>query len=327
MSFKFDFDQEDQEIVQVDNPLNSYNEIIKPKIHLFDEILKSLINIRISYENVVLGGISMRRRTIYDVRGQIMSEDDMSDNGNNSTNFLLSEDDLIKGIYEGGLKSWECASDLIEYLESFNIDNNNAIIEMGCGNAMPSIRIIERLINNQLNNNGLKIILSDYNYDVLRLVTIPNMILMLMKKIDNETFIKLQEDEVIRDEEIVITESLIKWVKEYLYNNKISIDLISGGWGNEYVEIIENSTIEYKNRLVLCSEGIYSNDTLPIVAGIVSKLTNGQTDTFIAAKDVYFGVGGSIAVFETWLQNLQVEYSVKKVGGNGSLSRSIVHCK
>lgn len=33
-------------------------------------------------------------------------------------NFIAAPSDLVPGVYEGGLKTWECSLDLIAYMES-----------------------------------------------------------------------------------------------------------------------------------------------------------------------------------------------------------------
>ena len=40
--------------------------------------------------------------------------------------------DLVPGIYEGGLKIWECAVDLARLLEREDIDGK-CVLELGCG--------------------------------------------------------------------------------------------------------------------------------------------------------------------------------------------------
>jgi protein-histidine N-methyltransferase len=34
--------------------------------------------------------------------------------------FLDAPSDLVPGVYEGGLKTWECSLDLVDYLDSTN---------------------------------------------------------------------------------------------------------------------------------------------------------------------------------------------------------------
>ena len=48
--------------------------------------------------------------------------------------------DLIPGVYEGGLKVWECALDLVEYLAESDIDfSGMRVLELGCGAGLPAI--------------------------------------------------------------------------------------------------------------------------------------------------------------------------------------------
>jgi protein-histidine N-methyltransferase len=48
------------------------------------------------------------RRELWHVKMQIMQTDD--------NEHLLGDSDVIRGSYEGGLKTWECSVDLAEYL-------------------------------------------------------------------------------------------------------------------------------------------------------------------------------------------------------------------
>lgn len=58
------------------------------------------------------GVIKLPRRELWDVRVQLMAEEDDEGLGN------LKEDDVKTGVYEGGFKSWESAVDLVRVLHS-----------------------------------------------------------------------------------------------------------------------------------------------------------------------------------------------------------------
>jgi hypothetical protein len=78
--------------------------------------------------------IHLSRRDLFDARFQLISESEVAcshgsegetdgrDAGNTSTpsalEFLDAPSDLLPGIYEGGLKTWECSSDLAQYLHA-----------------------------------------------------------------------------------------------------------------------------------------------------------------------------------------------------------------
>ena len=52
-----------------------------------------------------------------------------------------SHSDLIPGVYEGGLKVWECAFDLVVYLANSDIHfSGKSVIELGCGAGLPAIK-------------------------------------------------------------------------------------------------------------------------------------------------------------------------------------------
>lgn len=91
----------------------------------------------------------------------------------------LSDDELINitkskdiqtGKYEGGLKIWECSIDLAIYLSQNNklIPINNRILELGCGNGIPGIVLLQ---------NSYQVDFQDLNKDVLLNSTTPNIIL------------------------------------------------------------------------------------------------------------------------------------------------------
>ena len=49
--------------------------------------------------------------------------------------------DLIPGIYEGGLKIWECTIDLLQYLQNHQEIslNGTTVLDLGCGNGCVGI--------------------------------------------------------------------------------------------------------------------------------------------------------------------------------------------
>ncbi|XP_063826287.1 histidine protein methyltransferase 1 homolog isoform X2 [Ostrinia nubilalis] len=79
--------------------------------------------------------------------------------------------DLVTGIYEGGLKIWECTKDMLEYLadnESKIILRDKKVLDLGCGAGILGIYSFLK---------GSKVTFQDYNREVLEYVTIPNVIL------------------------------------------------------------------------------------------------------------------------------------------------------
>ena len=161
--------------------------------------------------------------------------------------------DLIPGVYEGGLKVWECAFDLVRFLLESGIElKGMKILELGCGVGLPGIH--------SLLSGAESVHFQDYNPEVIDYLTIPNVILNVGLENWNET-----EDKC----------------KFY-----------SGDW----------TTLDYviKNQydIILTSETIYSQDSQLKLLTALKKLSSCSGGVvYVAAKTVYFGVGGSVDGF------------------------------
>ncbi|GBG76015.1 hypothetical protein CBR_g21255 [Chara braunii] len=82
-----------------------------------------------------------------------------------------SHSDLIPGKYEGGMKLWECTIDLIETLRQELQDGRLSfrgkdVLELGCGHGLPGILACIK--------GARSVHFQDFNVDVLRALTIPN---------------------------------------------------------------------------------------------------------------------------------------------------------
>ena len=78
--------------------------------------------------------------------------------------------DLIPGVYEGGLKVWECAFDLVEYLAESGINFSvMRVLELGCGAGLPAIFALIK--------GAREVHFQDYNPEVIDHVTIPSVLL------------------------------------------------------------------------------------------------------------------------------------------------------
>lgn len=88
---------------------------------------------------------------------------------------LTGNSDLIRGVYEGGFKTWECSIDLVQWLSTLPKQEitNKSVLELGCGSALPSLYLLEKSFNN-------KVDVQDYNDQVIRLITLPNILLNTM---------------------------------------------------------------------------------------------------------------------------------------------------
>lgn len=72
--------------------------------------------------------VKMARRDLHDARFQVISQDtegsDLACGSDQELQFLEAPSDLVPGVYEGGLKTWECSLDLAGYLQETEIGKN-----------------------------------------------------------------------------------------------------------------------------------------------------------------------------------------------------------
>ncbi|WWC59857.1 uncharacterized protein I303_102419 [Kwoniella dejecticola CBS 10117] len=359
-----------------------------------DELVKFLPE-EISYSPITLPPPSkpLLRRDLFDARFQLYNRPDPTSfhinngTGDRSTEpgqgqdtddgeeYVDAQTDLIPGLYEGGLKSWEGGVDLVEVISSVGDDEAVAswasgarILEVGCGTALPTIYILRSLLASSsasVQSHGHKgktiLHLQDYNSLVLSLVTLPNLLLAAIPFLPTEALHAPADDEdvesILPDLEnagqLVITPTLIEAFKGLLESRNVELRFTYGHWsglakdlrsGNQWRG--EGGHGEGKGGgegegeegydLVLTAETIYAEDNnaslLSVLReavrtrrgegqeGIVQKeevkledslgelkvvdewksrplREQGEGFVLIAAKILYFGVGGGLTAF------------------------------
>ena len=168
--------------------------------------------------------------------------------------------DLIPGVYEGGLKVWECALDLIQFMWDSELDFHGLqILELGCGTALPGIY--------SLLKGAQWVDFQDYNPEVLNYITIPNVVLNTGSK-HGEAQSKNESKSGQRSR------------------------FYSGDWS------LLPSLLEQTYDVILTSETIYCLDSQPKLLTALKQLVRPETGVvYVAAKTFYFGVGGSTSSF------------------------------
>jgi protein-histidine N-methyltransferase len=237
------------------------------------------------------------RREIFDVRVQLMAEDD-----NSRTNILagLENTDLQTNVYEGGYKTWECSLDLARFLLDRGprkaLDDLVRVqhaVELGCGSAIPSLVLFQYAVREKL---SMMFSLADYNEDVVRLVTLPNLVLAWAGCLSVEESTSLFPDGnplLETDEEhgdLYLTPEILKAFREQLKSSGIEINLLSGSWmpTEKFLELVP-STPDL-NTFILGSETIYSPASLTAFAEtIVALMKRVKTGKAVVAAGVFWG--------------------------------------
>jgi protein-histidine N-methyltransferase len=249
-----------------------------------------------------------------------MAESTLEGNGNDDLISGLDTGDLSSGFYEGGFKTWECAIDLAGFVANhvaLTKDQDLRVIELGAGSGVPSLAILRHVWGRtRLGNERIKFTFCDYNEEVLRLVTMPNLLLswweFCVNRGDTEVRKALFGEADLDD----INEDMAQKFREDCKSKGVSFDFVSGGWGQSFVDLVGNSSISeadlipgQHNVIILASETIYSPASLTTfvdtLADLLRTLKSDGT-AFVAAKRIYFGVGGDVPEFVQ---------EVRKVGG------------
>lgn len=332
----------------LENPLDSQHlllpDVIQAQMEDLSAMLRSLKDVRLTFEKFVTPETSypLYRRELFDVKHQLMGEaDDEAPTSNTELEILMGEtnEDVRKNVYEGGLKSWECSIDLVDSLAaSTNVQSFTTVLELGCGTALPSEYLFLKYLQSGA-FKGIRLVLSDYNESVLRLVTIPNLIISWANAVltpEEWAMLQRSEDENIpvTNDEVLLTPAVLSAFRQDIESKKIEIELLSGTWGRKFNQLLLEHVVPCKDLLVLTSETIYQPDTLPVISETLlevllhNKTSDNVAKAVLAAKDIYFGVGGSVVEFENYMtkriKNGNLDLNLQTFKVNAGLKRSIV---
>ncbi|KAG2039172.1 hypothetical protein BDR03DRAFT_991870 [Suillus americanus] len=336
--FKFNFDVEDdtEQSTNVNHTTQNQGptsvQAVVPDAFtelLLADALNSLPS-KISYSPITIslasgGELSLPRRDLFDARFQLISQnaddpdalEQQSINPRSALHFLDAPSDLVPLVYEGGLKTWECSLDLASYLDGISSQfdvSGKRVLEIGCGTSIPSLYILHRIFSSPPSQNQTHIHLQDYNASVLELVTIPNIILTWYLSKAAEAYRKSEEwaDPPL---ELNISESLKDTFHQSLTTYGVHLRFFSGSW-----DTFDLQTSGGSYNLVLTSETIYRMESLPNLAAIMRGACNaeGSKDVhdylcLVAAKVLYFGVGGGVAEFVRCIRDLYKGGTVETV--------------
>ncbi|XP_072504791.1 histidine protein methyltransferase 1 homolog [Notamacropus eugenii] len=198
---------------------------------------------------------------------------------------LSSHSDLITGIYEGGLKIWECTFDLLAYLADEEVQfSGKRVLDLGCGAGLLGIIALK--------GKAEEIHFQDYNSTVIDEVTIPNVIV-------NSTF-ECEDDEVCEPD------------LKRRRNSNPSQELLSkcrffsGEWCEFSKLVLSNKKAFTKYDVILTSETIYNPSYYSAFHQTLANLLDENGQVLLASKAHYFGVGGGVHLFQKFIEERNV---------------------
>lgn len=196
--------------------------------------------------------------------------------------------DLITGVYEGGLKIWECTYDLLEYIddegETFS---GKRVLDLGCGAGILGILALKR--------GARKVDFQDYNSTVIEQLTIPNVVLNCEDESD--------------DEETGEKNGSPPTKKKALNASQTSpldcCGFFSGDW-NSFLTLLQKKKPSPKYDIIFTSETIYNTDYYSSLHSVFCDLLAENGIVYLATKSHYFGVGGGLNLFEKFVEQNNV---------------------
>ena len=212
--------------------------------------------------------------------------------------------DLLSGVYEGGLKIWECAFDMLDYMTEMSIDfTGKRVLDLGCGAGLLGIHA--------LLNGAAEVHFQDYNPEVIDCLTTANTVASCAR---NEPISESQHCN--GDQLPFLSDRALALI------NKCSF--FSGDW-SEFSHLLHSlSSRPPLYDIILTSETIYSTDSQPKLFDVLKQFTYPSGIVFLAAKSHYFGVGGTLPMFEELVRSDDsFEYTVVKEFSDG-VTRKIV---
>ncbi|GAA5931398.1 protein-histidine N-methyltransferase [Sporobolomyces koalae] len=299
--------------------------------------------------------VTLLRRDLFDARFQILNQDENPDEPTSvkqdkgkqrEDSFIDETSDLVKGVYEGGLKTWECSLDLVDCLDQrgYSIDTDldvarvrgKAVLEVGCGTAVPTCALFARLLNEirqsptregQPPKHKTRIHLQDYNKQVLSLITLPNLLLtyahhlIVTRAAVTEPTREADDDAARADSdmpqfkgpgEFDVTPEFLESFESFLEREQISLEFSQGDWsgmGSSWTEGFD---------IVLTSETVYSVPSLSPLLDLLETASRGKSDhlCLVACKRIYFGVGGGELEFRRRVEERGGQ--VESVWGEGT---------
>lgn len=192
--------------------------------------------------------------------------------------------------------------------------------QLGAGSALPSLILFRHAVLHSLSD--LTFTLADYNEEVLRLITLPNLILTWAAATTTATTTYPESNSnnmnfplsELSNGDFELTPSLLSNFKTSLQSTNLTLNFLSGPWSPALANLILPSSpfsspspsfsVGQKSLLILASETIYSPTSTAAFVDLVTTLLKrrgggggsggNMGKAVLGAKKMYFGVGGSV---------------------------------
>eukprot|EP00030_Apusomonadida_sp_AF-17_P006387 a680179_3.p1 GENE.a680179_3~~a680179_3.p1 ORF type:complete len:365 (-),score=144.61 a680179_3:30-1070(-) len=175
---------------------------------------------------------------------------------------ITQHSDLKQGVYEGGFKLWECAVDLGNLVAGAAAAPETAhlaplakgcVLELGCGHGLPGVIALQ--------GGAAEVSFLDFNLDVLKFATLPNVALNTSDEGRSRTRF----------------------------------------WAGDWARVSALMPPSMQFDLILSSETIYATSSYEGLHAVLEARLTPLGSALFATKDHYFGVGGGVIPFTEYI--------------------------
>lgn len=179
---------------------------------------------------------------------------------------------------------------------------------------------------------GVHFIVSDYNPTVLQLVTLPNFILTWATS--QQSKVPALREALAEEGELELTPEVLQAFQTFLFERNLVFSFVSGAWSQEFVDLIYDlgpQPGDAAKTCILGAETIYSPFALQAFAETVLYILNREkahpkaATALVGAKNMYFGVGGSLDDFVANVQARGTAVTQVRTETDG-VRRGVVRC-
>ncbi|NWU25789.1 MET18 methyltransferase, partial [Dyaphorophyia castanea] len=204
---------------------------------------------------------------------------------------VSSHSDLIPGVYEGGLKIWECTFDLMDYFSEAEIEfTNKTVLDLGCGAGLLGIVA--------LRGKADRVHFQDYNSTVIDEITLPNVVANCInegRRMGSGKDRKASKPPSKRPRKAEGSPDMLNRCRFF-----------SGEWSQVTQLLLSSNKPFSKYDIILTSETIYNPDYYSALHDTLAQLLDKNGCVYLASKVHYFGVGGGIYLFEKFIEEKNV---------------------
>ncbi|KAA6383002.1 MAG: hypothetical protein EZS28_021473 [Streblomastix strix] len=194
---------------------------------------------------------------------------------------VLKSSDIVPKIYEGGFTLWNCSAELSKVVSQHDLSGLR-ILEAGCGHGLPGITALLQ--------GALQVDFLDFNEDVLRLATIPNV------ELNENGKLLLNRSRFICGD----WQFLPELIDKQYYDVELSAETVYRQENFAYLEQIMNLLLKKKIKSNLQQSIVSLNTPCALFAG----------------KSTYFGIDGGIESFRRYVSSRHTEdfqYKVEQI--------------